>query len=374
MSVQNSGSSRVSAVMEVKGVSRVQHRHRVKAVDDAGYSEYWDKFEEYLLSRDMAPDTLETYRRTLYEYLYSASEAPFVKQSIRTYLATKKMEGCEGNTLRNRYYTLKAFFEALDQPWPMKKGDVPKKSQKHKPQFTADDMKAIEEEARESYNPDGGPERLKRRNWRCIRNYAIVRLSNALGPRRIEMHDLNVENYNPPFILIPTGKKGKEVVRELDVRTCKVLDDWLEIRRRQKLKSNDEALFSKSLRGGRLARRSLNDILKKIRESAGVHKNRAGFHAGRRGRVTGLHDSGMSGPDLTKLYGWESPSTVNEYIDSPTSQVEAKLRAAHPFFREQETPEDFPPENEEVDVEDRAREMIKNMTPAERRALLYEGD
>ena len=372
MGLHQKGSSRASAVIEAKGVSRVAHRHRVEAVDGAGFSDLWEKFEEYLLSRDMSEDTIETYKRTVYEYLYRASEAPFDKQSIRKYLADKKIAGCEGNTLRNRYYTLKAFFEALDQPWPMKKGDVPKKSQKHKPQFTPDEMRAIEEEARGPYNPDGGPDRLKRRNWRFIRNYGIVRLSHALGPRRIEMHDLNVKHYQPPFILIPTGKKGKEVVRELDVRTCKVLDDWLEIRRRQKLKSDDEALFSKSLRGGRLARRSFNDILLKLRERAGVHKNRAGFHAGRRGRVTNLHNAGMSGPDLTKLYGWESPNTVLEYINSPTSKVEAKLRAVHPFFKEEGALEDAPVENESVDVEAQARELIRNMTPAERRALLYE--
>ena len=81
MRTTQNGSTRVSAVLEVKGVSRVLHRHRVEALDGAGLSGLWEKLEEYLLSRDMSEDTIETYKRTVYEYLYWASEAPFDKQS-----------------------------------------------------------------------------------------------------------------------------------------------------------------------------------------------------------------------------------------------------------------------------------------------------
>jgi hypothetical protein len=70
--------------MEVKGVSKVLHRHRVEAVDGAGFSGLWEKLEEYLLSRDMSEDTLETYKRTPYEYLHRASEVPFDRQSARS--------------------------------------------------------------------------------------------------------------------------------------------------------------------------------------------------------------------------------------------------------------------------------------------------
>jgi len=75
--------------MKVKSVFKVAHRHRVEAVDGAGFSDLWEKFEEYLLSRDMSEDTLETYKRTVYEYLYRASEAPFDKQSARSAFFTE---------------------------------------------------------------------------------------------------------------------------------------------------------------------------------------------------------------------------------------------------------------------------------------------
>ena len=62
----------------------------MEAVGGAGFSGLWEKFEEYLLSRDMSEDTIETYKRTLYEYLYWASEAPFNKQRTRTAFLTPK--------------------------------------------------------------------------------------------------------------------------------------------------------------------------------------------------------------------------------------------------------------------------------------------
>ena len=63
MRTPKNGSTRVSAVMEVKGVSRVTHRNRVEAVDGARLSGLWEKFTEYLLSRDINEDTIE--KRTL---------------------------------------------------------------------------------------------------------------------------------------------------------------------------------------------------------------------------------------------------------------------------------------------------------------------
>ena len=59
-----------------------------------------------------------------------------------------------------------------------------------------------------------------------------------------------------------------------------------------------------------------------------------GFHASRRGRITELHRRGISGPTLTKEWGWKSHQTVQTYIKLGKYEAEKAIQEAHPYWRD----------------------------------------
>lgn len=63
-------------------------------------------------------------------------------------LAHKQRQGCKGNTLRNRFYIAKSFFNALRRSWPLGKDEVPEASTPEQPMFTREELRRMEEVAR----------------------------------------------------------------------------------------------------------------------------------------------------------------------------------------------------------------------------------
>lgn len=75
----------------------------------------------------------------------------------------------------------------------------------------------------------------------------------------------------------------------------------------------------------RLSLRQLSDIIKQIKDEAGIKKERAGFHANRRRFVTFLDEHGMSAKEITDYMGWKDPRTVFRYIQPKTEAVHKKV-------------------------------------------------
>jgi site-specific recombinase XerD len=277
-------------------------------------------FKEALMAFGKAETTIELYARILTQYLELNSEPePFQRENVLSFLSVKRREGCRGNTLRLNYYALKTFFTTFQKPWPFDKSEVPERSETYTPFFTPEEMAKMEASARAM-----GP-----------RYYALVRLENAIGLRRTEIRCLNVDDYRKPKLRVQTAKHGEYVERELDPTTCDALDEYLGGRGRLRRVADANAMFVRGLRGPRLSLRGLNDIYKRIRDRAGIDKERASFHAARRGRITDLYERGMKEAELTKEWGWRSDQTVKTYVKLSKKHVEEKLRSIHPYFNEE---------------------------------------
>ena len=170
-------------------------------------------------------------------------EEPFKAQHVTRFLANLSRGGARGRTLRWNYYVVKSFFRALGHPWPFDQGEVPKAEENEDvPVFTPEEMLALEEAAK---------------GWRdaetAARNYAIVRLENAIGLRRRELHNLNMDDYDKPHIRVQTLKGGRTVRRALDPETCRALDMWIKVRRRKRRQEDPDALFIRGTHGPRLS-------------------------------------------------------------------------------------------------------------------------
>ena len=312
-------------------------------------SSHLKRFEDYLLARG---------RKSSGRYLQVAQrfieanpgdEDPFEAQHVNRFLAGLSRKA-GGKTLRWNYYVVKSFFRALGHPWPFDKSEVPKaEDNEDVPVFTSDDMLALEEAAKGWENPET-----------AARNYAIVRLENAIGLRRGEIRALNIGDYVRPHIRVETLKGGRTVRRALDPETCRALDEWIKIRHRKRKQEDPDALFTRGARGPRLSLNGLTYIFKAIREKAGIKKDGAGFHASRRGRVTDLSRRGVSGPALTKEWGWKGKETVNTYIRYLKREVEEVIQEAHPYFQVQS--EEAP--------EKAVLELLRGLSPEAQRNLL----
>jgi len=305
------------------------------------------RFEDYLLARGRK--SAGRYLQVAQRFLEAnPEETPFEAHNVNRFLAGLSRGGAKGRTLRWNYYVVKSFFRALGHPWPFDAGEAPKTEENEDvPVFTSEEMLALEEAAKGWENPE-----------LAARNYAIVRLENAIGLRRGELQALNIRDYMKPHIRVETLKGGHTVRRALDPETCRAIDEWIKIRRRKRKQVDPDALFTRGGRGPRLSLSGLNYVFKAIREKAGIEKDGAGFHASRRGRVTDLHRRGVSGPALTKEWGWKSKETVNTYIRLSKREVEEAVQEAHPYFQEQ---------SEDEEPEEHVPELLRALSPEDQR-------
>ena len=322
-------SDRVRAVKEELGF---RSQDQVEA--EAGLL---DSFEDYLLARGRSSFTVENYGRAAKKFLATVKEGedPFTKRCVDRHLAAMNRAGMSGVHRRWTYYAMNAFFKAHEREWPYVKGDAPKaKENEDVPVLDEPLMIRMEEYARK--------QSLKRgpKGYNGKRNFSLIRLERCVGLRRIEIQMLNMDDFTPgsgsrpSYLRVATAKGGKTVMRVIDPETANALAEWISVLRRHSSRKDKEAIFIRGLRGNRLSLRGLNHIFQGIREKAGIDMPGAGFHAMRRGRVTGLHEGGMSGPEITKEFGWESDETVNRYIRLSKRRVEEKVMTVHPMFKE----------------------------------------
>jgi len=78
--------------------------------------------------------------------------------------------------------------------------------------------------------------------------------------------------------------------------------------------------------GLRLSVDALSKNQYRLRVRAGVQKERAGFHAARRSRVTSYHDGGATPSEITQEMGWTDEKTVLNYILPDLAKTKRKIR------------------------------------------------
>jgi site-specific recombinase XerD len=282
------------------------------------HGEILKMFREFMQARGMAENTIKSYESTGYEYLEVNKDSPLPNEAkhIRRYLAQKRKDGLSGNSLRQRYYTLKTFFESQDWTFPLTKRDLPQRSSKHRPVVTVKQANRILEVAK-----------------RMDTRYYIMFLVDAcLGLRRGEIVNLNIADYKRPYIDLTTLKKGRKVTRKLPANVCDALDSYLETHRENASPVNP--LFVNYM-GERLTPDGASWIFRKVAKKAGAYQWRAGYHSIRRGILTYLYKSGIRESELTAEWGWTDESTIKNYTILSKAKVEQKIEDAHPMYQKE---------------------------------------
>ena len=304
------------------------------------------EFQTSLIASGREETTIDRYLQTTKAYCNMKSHHGFfTRQRVNEYLSRLRAKGCVNNTLRQRFYTLKTFFRVNRHPFPFTKNDLPPASPKRRVMFTEGEMRKLEAKAR-----TWGPRNLR------PRNYALTRLANSIGIRRIEFHMMNIEDIvfsenvsrddedhwteegtSVAYVQIQTAKHGKVVEREVDPVTEDALRFWVDIRTRRRVGKGIAKYFGGTLgqptplwtagkTGKRLTPHGLTGIIRKIRKECGIEKQRAGYHASRRARITDYHNKGATPSEITQEMGWTDETTVLGYIQPDIATTKRKIR------------------------------------------------
>ena len=160
-------------------------------------------------------------------------------------------------------------------------------------------------------------------NRNNTRDYAIITLFLNCGMRLSELVNINIKDINfSECKLNVIGKGNKERTIYLNKACMKALQDYLEIRPKEKIKyDSTDALFL-SERRERISNRTVQVIVKKELLKAGLDINKYSVHKLRHTAATLMYQYGnVDIRALQELLGHESISTTEIYTHVDNSQV-----------------------------------------------------
>jgi site-specific recombinase XerD len=161
------------------------------------------------------------------------------------------------------------------------------------------------------------------------RDRALLALLWDSGARITEVLDIDIgdlEFDRHGATVIVSGKTGKRKLRLIS--SVPDLRSWIEQHPQGETPTAPLFVTSRAFTSGmpqRLAGRTINNLLTRLRKQAGIHKP-TNPHAIRHARLTDLAREGLSEMDLRIVAGWSrSSSMVEVYIHLSGSDVEKKI-------------------------------------------------
>lgn len=152
-----------------------------------------------------------------------------------------------------------------------------------------------------------------------VRDFAILELLYATGPRVDEVRRLSLEDLTPQgngFLVRFFTKGGKERLVPMGKTPSASLMAWLAIREAH-AEPSDEALFVSMARNMPCRRMSVgayNEVLKRAAAHVGITNERVFVHKVRATYATDLYDMGYGIKEISLLMGHNSVATTERYI------------------------------------------------------------
>ena len=242
------------------------------------------------------PATLKHYSYILTTFLIELNMdvKEISTNDIRFYLAKKQTSGLSNVTLNNMRSIYNSFFKYLMQEEVLEKNPIDKiprfKCQKkHMPAFTNLEMEKLFD------------------NCTSTRDRALLEFLYSTGCRVQECVNMDIDDidFKAQTCLIRQGKGNKDRLVYVSDKCMYWLEKYLKER-----KDNDKALwFGKR---GRLSKRGIEVLIKRIGDRAGVH---AYPHKFRHTLATNMVRRGAPLPAVQQILGHENIGTTMVYVD-----------------------------------------------------------
>jgi integrase/recombinase XerC len=167
-----------------------------------------------------------------------------------------------------------------------------------------------------------------------LRDELILRVLLATGMRVSEVEALNINHIDQVncTVKVVKGKGKKQRIIDIDPKTIRLMQEYVEKERGVAKRLEDKDALFLSRQKTRLSKRSIQRIVKKCRENAGI-KKKITPHKCRHTTGRLLLEGGMDIRVIQEEFGHKSLSTTEIYTKVTNQHRMREYRKAHPFMK-----------------------------------------
>lgn len=165
------------------------------------------------------------------------------------------------------------------------------------------------------------------------RNHAIIETLYGSGLRVSELVELRLSRVNlqEGYVII-TGKGDKQRLVPLSPESIRLIEGYLPIRERLKIKPDSRDILFLNRRGAMMTRVMVFYVIRDAAKAAGITK-KVSPHTLRHSFATHLLEGGANLRAIQEMLGHESISTTEIYIHLDRSRLRTELLNHHPHYR-----------------------------------------
>lgn len=286
--------------------------------------------EEYLISlrveRGLSPNTIAAYTRDLGQYIAFLDGREPTEGLIEGFISQMRRKDLADSTVGRKIASIRGLhrflvIEGFRETDPTALVDSPRRPDPFPKALTIDEAIALVE-------APGVRDIAARRDSALLEFLygTAARVSETVG---VDLTDLDLEDK----VVMVTGKGSKQRVVPLGVKAVDAIRAWLPDRvGLVSRKVKGDPLFV-NLRGGRLSRQAVFDIVKKRAVEAGIETTRVSPHVLRHSAATHMVEAGADLRTVQEMLGHATISTTQVYTRVSPAHVMEIYVEAHPRSR-----------------------------------------
>jgi len=274
------------------------------------HQKHLKEFENYLLSKNSSNSTIQSYTRTIKQFLEIVNRNPkdiTIKDIDRFKLHVVQVRQYDINTLIPKYCAINTYMEFLNKPLKIK---PPRKRVKNKVPFTIEEIKQLFHISQDD-----------------LRDNALLKIFYYGQLRRNEVINLNVEDidFQRQKIRINHGKGNQYDEVNIHPDALQSIANYLRVRDIPKI-GFEKALFL-SREGCRISRGDITSTIKKYAQKIGLQK-RAYPHLFRISSITHMAEKGLNLEEIRRQSRHKRYDTLQSYVQMSDQHVkEAYMKA-----------------------------------------------
>ncbi len=286
--------------------------------------------EEYLVSlrveRGLSPNTIAAYTRDLGQYVDFLEGREPDEELVTSFVSELRARGLADSTVGRKIASIRGLhrflvvegFRTVD---PTALLDGPRRPDPFPKALTQDEAIALVE------TPGRGDVAARRDSALLEFLYGTgARVSETVG---VDLNDLDLDD----MVVRVTGKGAKQRLVPLGSKAVDAIRDWLPDRLSLiSRKAQGDPVFL-NLRGGRLSRQGVFDIVKKHAVAAGIEATRVSPHVLRHSAATHMVEAGADLRTVQEMLGHATITTTQVYTRVSPAHVMEIYVEAHPRSR-----------------------------------------
>lgn len=278
------------------------------------------------IERGLASNTVAAYRRDLAQYREFLGDVEPESEHVEAFVAHLRSRGVTTSTQKRKIAAIRGFHrflvaEGFRDTDPTRLIATPKKTDPFPKSLTIDEVTALIE-------APGVASAAARRDT------AILEFLYATGARVTETIGVNLPEIDlVDRIVLLTGKGSKQRLVPLGSKAVEALENWLPDRMSLVRRSVRGDPVFLNLRGGRITRQGVFDIVRKHAANAGIDPSKVSPHVLRHSAATHMVEAGADLRTVQEMLGHATISTTQVYTRVSPAHVMEIYVQAHPRSR-----------------------------------------